>query len=475
MDALHLVNPHDHDQDRDVSILVVDDDDVVLRAVGRRLSRSGFRPLLAGNAAEALAIANREEIELALIDRGLPDLDGLVLLQRLQDRDASLPCFVFTGSDDLSVAEKCFEAGARDYFPKPLNDWPRFVGRLHRAAGERGQRASETVQDSVTRALTGQHPAMVRLRTRVRRFAPLPMPVLILGESGAGKSLVARALHDGYSRSGEFVALNAANLNPQFLESELFGFSKGAFSGAVADKPGLFEVAQNGTLFLDEVAEVPFEHQAKLLTVLDHGEFRRVNDTRRRKSNARVVCATNRDLKAEVAAGRFRSDLYYRLTRLVLPIPPLRDRLDDIPELAYRFLEGLRVKLPTSQVRQVGSGVFDALLRHSWPGNVRELEGVLETAVVNADGERLELHHLAEELRHTPAPAEVQDVGRVDPAIFDLPYREFKDAVLHAYTVRYLERLLEVHDQNVTKAAMAAGEAPANFRRRLRRYGVRKS
>ena len=392
-------------------ILVVDDEPRMADIVDMVLRRDGWAVRTASSGDSALAALDERPVDVVLTDLRMPGMDGLTLLQRIRAEHPEVRVVLMTAFATVSTAVEALREGAFDYVQKPFDnaDLVSVVrraydhGRLHRE--NRVLRAALELRDGPdSPGVIAASPAMQGILDVVRRIARSRSTVLITGESGTGKEVVARALHAHSDRlAAPFVAVNASALADGVLESELFGHEKGAFTGAVRAKPGLFERADGGTLFLDEIGEIGGEFQAKLLRVLQEREVQRVGGTKTHPVDVRVVAATNRDLHAEVAAGRFREDLYFRLAVIPVHLPPLRDRPEDVLPLARHFLarqcavEGRRLEGFSDEVQ----GWFT---RHAWPGNVRELENAIERGVVLARGQWIEAEALLLPVASAPVP-----------------------------------------------------------------------
>jgi two-component system response regulator HydG len=461
------------------TILVVDDDALVLRAVHRTLTSQGYSVLCASNGSEAVAIAKSREIDVALIDLYLGDMDGLAVLKVVKAHHPAAECLIVTGVSDVSAAHKSLEEGASDYFEKPIKDWVRFNQVLRRAAELcRLKKEKEVLQrrmDSQLSGLLGRSKAMQPVRQMVERVADSRASLLLIGESGVGKEVIAEAVHRLSGRKGAFVKLNCAAVPSELLEAELFGYAKGAHSTAHRSKPGLFETAEHGTILLDEIGEMAYDMQAKLLRVLENGTFRRIGETDERTMTARVLAATNANLQDSIDRGRFREDLYHRLNVIKVHIPPLRHRQEDIPMLVYRFIVHFNGQ-EARNVRRVPDAVMHRLRSYSWPGNVRELRNVIHRAVLLSADSELSDASLGDALSgrsDEPTTARPSQPG-IDPQIdiFDQPYANAKAAVVEGFTVRYLTHLLMRNGGNVTRAAAEAGMQRPNFRRLMRQFGV---
>jgi DNA-binding NtrC family response regulator len=373
-------------------LLVVDDEVELMRALCDALRDEGFDTTGVSDPAAALAELRDGEFDLILSDLMMPGMDGIQLLNQALEIDPTVIGVIMTGQGSIPTAVEAMRAGAFDYLTKPFR-LSAVLPVLDRAMGVRKLKVENArLKRAVTRLafespryhLVGQSPALREVFRLIERAAPTDATVLVRGESGTGKELVARAVHGNSRRKDQpLVTVNCATLTEHLLESELFGHEKGAFTGADRAKPGLVEVAEGGTLFIDEVAEMAPALQAKLLRVLEDGHYRRVGDTRERTADVRVVAATNKPLEDEVKAGRFRADLFHRLNVLAVTLPPLRDRRDDVPLLVEHFL---RTRPVRGTVMAVDPAALALLTSHDWPGNVRELANVIERAQILAEG-----------------------------------------------------------------------------------------
>jgi DNA-binding NtrC family response regulator len=410
-----------------------------------------------------LALCEAEEFDVCLLDLNYArdttsGREGLDLLSRLRELDPTLPVVVMTAWGTIEGAIEAVRRGARDYLQKPWDN-ARLVATLNaqlelrqalRTVNRLDAEAARTRQAELP-AVVARSRAMQQVMALVDRVAPSAASVLITGEHGSGKEVVARALHAASARRDKaFVAVNAGGLSDGVLESELFGHVKGAFTDARADRTGCFELADGGTLFLDEIANMPHAQQARLLRVLQTGEFHPVGSSRARKVDVRVLAATNADVTREAAAGRLREDLIYRLNTVELRLPPLRERRDDIPDLAHTFLGRAAGRPP----RSLSAAAMEALLAHAWPGNVRELEHVIERASLLATGDEI----TADDLMLRPR-------GDAAPRLEEMTLEQVE---------RYLiERALAAQGGNVSEAARVLGLSRSALYRRLASLGIR--
>ena len=389
-----------------IRVLIVDDEPAIRIAFQENLELRGFAVASAADGQEGLDLLRAQAFDVVLLDLKMPRLDGLALLRKIKEEEMEAEAIILTAHADVDTAIEAMKLGAFDYLTKPC--------RLHemevvlRKAHERRQLARENralrrmvAQRDEAPTLIAQSAVMRKVLADVDKVAGADRPVLILGESGTGKELIARAIVRKSARAGgPFLAVNCGAFQDELLESELFGHEKGAFTGAVAQRPGLFEVAHGGTLLLDEVGEMSTAMQAKLLRALEEGEIRRVGSTRVQKVNVRVIAATNRELAREVEGGRFRQDLFYRLHVLTLTLPPLRERPEDIPLLIAHFMGRLARRRPP---KRLSEEALERLTRYAWPGNIRELENLVERLVIFSDHEVIGVADLPPDIR-APAP-----------------------------------------------------------------------
>ena len=359
------------------TILIADDDTAIRTVLNQALARAGFAPRATGNAATLWRWVSQGEGDVVITDVVMPDENAFDLIPRIKKLRPDLPIIVMSAQNTLMTALTAAEKGAYEYLPKPF-DLNELVSVVRQALAEPGRRVQRNLPENEGEELPliGRSPAMQEIYRVLARLTQTDLTVMIAGESGTGKELVARVLHDyGRRRSGPFVAINMAAIPRELIESELFGHEKGAFTGAQSRTPGRFEQAEGGTLFLDEIGDMPMEAQTRLLRVLQEGEYTTVGGRTPIKTNVRIVAATHRELKSQIQQGLFREDLFYRLNVVPLRLPPLRERLEDIGDLARHFLrqaarEGLGQKA-------LESAAIERLKRHSWPGNVRELENLV--------------------------------------------------------------------------------------------------
>lgn len=384
-------------------VLIVDDESSMRYMLRVALERAGYRVTDAVNGLSALTLLGVDSFDLVLCDVRMPEMDGLAFLKESLKRMPGMTVIMMSAYGTIDSAIECIKEGAYDYIAKPFK--PDEVLLTLRKAEERFRllRENAALKETLARgtpssALVFSSTAMSNILSLVKKAASSHSPVLIAGETGTGKELVARALHsEGERRDGPFIAVNCSAISPSLIESELFGHAKGAFTGADRERSGLFAAAHRGTLFLDEIGELPLDLQPKLLRVLQEGEILRVGETQPRRIDVRIVAATARHLREEVARGQFREDLFYRLAVIEIQIPPLRDRMVDIPELARYFLSRIAAR-EGRRVPVLSPDVFKTLGQYSWPGNVRELENFIEKTMIFNRGESIEFVDLPRHL-----------------------------------------------------------------------------
>jgi DNA-binding NtrC family response regulator len=437
------------------TVLVVDDEEGVRASVRAILDGTGCDVIDAENGADALDVLRRREVDLVMLDQRMPGEPGIDVLPKIKAFDPSIVVVIATAVRDVKTAVEAMRLGAWDYLVKPF-DVDDILLLVQRALDKRGlEREVLYLRSALAPAgfgtagfegMVGRHPDMVRIYQRITQIAETPSTVLITGESGTGKELVARAIHQRSGRRAQpFIAVNVAAIPDTLVESELFGHEKGAFTGALARKPGRFELAHGGTIFLDEIGSLRLDLQAKLLRALQEREIERLGGHRPIAVDARVLAATNVNLRQAVRDRTFREDLYYRLNVVPVHVPPLRERRDDIPALVEHFVRKIGRECHRD-VRGLSPGAMDALTHYDWPGNVRELENVVHRAVVLATGPVIQLHDVPLDVSLPEAGARLtEDTG--------LPLREACDQFERQYVLRVLERV----QWNMSRAARLLG------------------
>jgi DNA-binding NtrC family response regulator len=401
------------------TVLIVDDETTLLSFLERILADEGYETLAATTLAQAEQQLETRHVDILLLDLALPDGDGLSLLERITRQRADLPVIVLTAFGAVHSAVQAMKLGAFDYLTKPFDTSELLVNLSKAAESVALRRELEQLRQKGRSGgdawIVGETPAMRRLAEQLERVAPTPLSVLITGESGTGKEVLARTIHARSPRAGKaFMAINCAAIPDQLLESELFGYEPGAFTGAKRQKKGLIELADGGTLFLDEIGSMKLEMQAKLLRVLETKTLMRVGGTSEVRVNIRLMAATNRDLAAAVRVGEFREDLYYRLSVVQFHLPPLRERVADLPLFVATFLEQASREMG-KRITSVHPRAMAALKAYRWPGNIRELRNVLERAVLFCDGPEIQLSHLPAEVAQAEAAALSAAEGPADP------------------------------------------------------------
>jgi two-component system response regulator PilR (NtrC family) len=393
-----------------MNILIIDDEEVLQDILTSLLQREGHATFSARSGEDGLALLAREEIDLVVLDLMLPGMSGLEVLRRIREADPDQVVVVITAYSSIEGAIDAMRQGAFHYIPKPFkNDEVLLTVRKgleqRRLAAENRALREQLRERFGFDRIVGKSKPMQQVFDLIRLAAPSKSNILILGESGTGKELVAKAIHHHSRRAGgPFVTVNSGSMPSDLLESNLFGHVKGAFTGAVSSKKGLFEVAEGGSIFFDEIGNIPLDTQAKLLRVIQEREFMRLGGVDVLKADVRVIAATNADLEAEVQAGRFREDLYYRLNVITIALPPLRKRSEDVPLLAHHFLARY-AKENDKPLSDIAPAAMELLMDHPWPGNVRELENVIERAVVLSTGPVLDVELLPPSVRQPNAVA----------------------------------------------------------------------
>src|SRR5262247_3568515 len=450
-------------------ILIVEDDDIFRRPLQRTLEVADYEVLVVPCGEDAVDLMKTDDVDLVLTDKRLPGMDGVELVRRLRAEHPDLAVVVMTAYGTIESAVDAMRLGAADYLVKPFETAEVRMVIRHaiefqelRAASRATQRRNQ--ERFTLRNILTQSAAMKEVFDLLNAVAEMDTTVLIHGETGVGKELLARSIHySGPRRERPFVAVNCAAIPAELFESELFGFRKGAFTSATETRRGLFQMANGGTLLLDEIGEMPLPLQSKLLRAIEERRVTPIGSDRAVEIDVRFIATTNKDLQSEVERGAFRRDLFYRLSVMPIRVPPLRERPDDIPILAAHFLEqsGRRLKRP---VKGIAPESVQALVRYPWPGNVRELENVIERAVIVAKGDVLSGLE-----RFLDGPGDAQA-----PVDLSLPFRQAKARVVEEFERAYVQGLLESHGGKLTAAAKHADMDPKNFSDKMARYGLRR-
>ena len=432
------------------AVLIVDDMEDLRFSLTAIVKKEGCSVSSAASGAEALEIAASAVIDLVFLDIGLPDTDGISLIARLREISPDIDIVMLTGVNDAKTAVDCLRAGAVDYIVKPF-DVIEFRAILKRIMQSRlmGKKALLEAQSVGVERIIGSCEAMRRVKETIGMAAEVAAPVLITGETGTGKELVARAIHDSRSRqSGVFVKVDCGTLSANLIESELFGHERGAFTDAIQEKKGLVEVANGGTLFLDEIGNLPVSLQPKLLRLIEESTFRRVGGVKDIKVQVRIIAATNASLEEEIASGRFREDLFYRLNVIAIPLPPLRQRGDDILMLASYFLHFLKKEL-RKELHGFTPPASQAMLHYDWPGNIRELRNMIERDAIFCRTGWIAFTGL------TPQPAAIA------------PTRPQELLTLRQMEQQYIKKVLNCTANNKSRAARILGISRTTLREKL--------
>jgi len=450
-------------------ILIVDDEEVLRDVLDAVLRREGFDIIAAASGEEALNVLDSEEVDLVILDVMLPGISGIDTLRAIRIANPNLPVIVITAFSSIDGAIDAMKQGAFHYIPKPFKN-EEVVLTVNKALEQRRlSRENERLKSELSEKyaysnIIGKSEIMRKVFDLIRLAAPSRSNILIQGESGTGKELVAKAIHHASPRArNAFVTVNSGSLPPELLESSLFGHVKGAFTGAIATKRGLFEVADNGSIFLDEIGNINLETQAKLLRVIQEKEFMRLGSVETVKVDVRIIAATNADLQKLMADQRFREDLYYRLNVITIQLPPLRRKREDIPLLVSHFLQKYSEE-NRRKVRGVTPEAMRILMDHSWPGNVRELENTIERAVVLCTGDRITPELLPDYLRY---PARTDQPATVVPA----EGISLKDAVSN-YERTMILQSLELANGVQKRAAELLQVKPSTLNEMMKRLGI---
>ncbi len=449
-------------------ILIVEDDEIFLRPLQRTLEVAGYDVLVAGSGEDAMELLKAEDADLVLSDKRLPGIDGVELVRRAKAEHPDLAVVIMTAYGTIGSAVEAMKVGAEDYLVKPF-DAAEVLVVIRRAIEFQELKAANRAsirrnQERFTlKNVVAESGPMQEVFEVLKSVAGLDATVLLYGETGVGKELLARSIHfSGARRDKPFVAVNCAAIPEELFESELFGFRKGAFTGAAETRRGLFQMAHGGTLLLDEIGEMPLALQTKLLRAIEEKRVTPLGSDRVVEIDVRFIATTNKDLQAEVERGAFRRDLFYRLSVLPVRVPPLRERAGDIPLLVLHFLEG-SARRSKKSVRAVAPDAMEALRRYAWPGNVRELENVIERAVIVAKEDTL-----------TDVERFLTGHGERPQVDLSLPFRDAKARVVEEFERAYVTGVLEASGGKLTAAAKHADMDPKNFYEKLTRYGLRR-
>ena len=452
-------------------VLIVDDEEIIRDSLQAFLEKGGCQVSLADSGEEGLRLANLQPFDVAIVDVMMPGIGGIETLDELLKLDEDLQVIMITANRNFKDGVTAIKRGALDYLAKPFNNEEVLFKVRKAAEGRRLVTENRTLRESLRAQshefsdIIGRSQRMRQVFTLIGQAAPSRATVLVEGESGTGKELAARALHANSTRTDRpFVTVNCGSLPPDLLESNLFGHLKGAFTGAVAPKKGLFELADKGTIFFDEIGSVPIETQAKLLRVMQEREFMRLGGIDTVKVDVRIIAATNVDLKSMVADGRFREDLYYRLHVIKVELPPLRHRRDDVRLLAHYFLEKYGLENDKKEL-ELTPEALDLMEKYDWPGNVRELENIIERAVVLAIDSRIGVELIPDAVR-TPGPFQIPQFVMPPEGI------SFKE-VTTAFETQLIERTLVAADGVQRRAAEMLRIKPTTLNEMIKRHEIR--
>ena len=444
------------------TILVVDDEESICLSLKGILSDEGYETLTAQSGEECLEIIEEELPGLVLLDIWLPGIDGIETLKRIKSRYPKIQVIMISGHGSVEAAVTTTKLGAFDFIEKPLSLDKIVLIVNHALNIIRLEEENRLLKDGLSHEIDGNSKAIIELKEMIQIISPTNAWILIMGENGTGKELVARSIHRQSGRSDKpFIEVNCAAIPEELIESELFGHEKGAFTGATEKKRGKFDLANKGTIFLDEVADMSLKAQAKILRILQEKKFERVGGTRIIDTDVRVLAATNKNLEYEMEKGRFRQDLYYRLNVIPLEIPPLRDRIEDVPLLADHFIREFSLK-ESKKEKHIADDAFEVLEDHIWPGNVRELKNIIERLVITSPSDiitaddipiLLKEHHIS------------RDSG------FSEDVYSFKGA-REIFEKDYLVKKLVENDWNVKKTAESIGLERSNLHKKIKAYGL---
>jgi len=456
-------------------ILVVDDEQIVVQSCLRILSGSGFQVDAAHDGLEAVSMIGNNGYDIVILDIKMPKMDGMEVLQRVKEAHPDIDVIMITGLHEIETAVQAMKLGAFDYLPKPFD--PEELELVVARAYERRTLLQENLnlKSEVSAKyrfenIIGSGPQMQTVYRLIARCAPTNSTVILRGDSGTGKELIARAIHYNSLRKDKpFVTVDCTSLSENLLESELFGHVKGAFTGAVSNKKGLFETADGGTLFLDEIGNISMSTQAKLLRFIEEKEFKAVGDTRVQTVNVRLITATNKNLESMIADESFRDDLYYRINIFPIEIPPLRERREDIPALAFHFLKRFRDETE-HEVTEFSAGAMNLLMNLDWPGNVRELENVVHRAVILANGNVIRQGHLVDVVDMLPRVG--LDVPRTSEELKRIK-KEARQKSVENVEKHFVLGALKRNGWNVTRSAEQTGMQRSNFQALMKKYDIR--
>jgi two-component system NtrC family response regulator len=458
------------------SILIVDDEPNYLIVLSELLKDEGFEVFTAADGASGLKLVEDVDLDLVVTDMQMPGMNGLELLHKVKEKNRDLPVVVITAYAEVEKAVQAMQAGAYSYLAKPFSNDELIItlnkaAQLYSLVRENTRLRDEIKGKSGFAGMVGKNPRMLQVYQLIEKVAPTHASVLITGESGTGKELVAKAIHVNSPReSRPFIAVNCAALSGSLLESELFGHEKGAFTGAVAMRKGRFELADTGTIFLDEVGEIPLALQSKLLRILQEKTFERVGSGKTIEVDVRIISATNKDLREEVSAGRFREDLFYRLNVIPISLPPLRERMDDMRLLAEYFVDKYRKELRKPML-QISADALKLMVKLPWEGNIRELENTIERAAILCSNDIIEADDVHPD---TSYPEESSLLGQELDLRLMIPEQAGLNDVLYVIEKKMLTQALNDTDYVQARAAEKLGITKSLLQYKMKKYRIKK-
>ena len=458
-----------------MKILIIDDEPAIAKSCERTLSEDGYEVKSVLNGNDGIKLLESENFDMVITDMKLPGISGIEILEYVKEHYPSIQVIFVTGYSTVENAVMSIKKGAIDYIPKPFT--PEELLSVVREASIKKMQTLEKIyrEDNTPHKfgfdnIIGSSEPMQRLYTMIQKVAKTDSTVLITGESGTGKELIARAIYNNSLRNDkQFITVDCNTLSSSILESELFGHKKGAFTGAVSDKRGIFEIADKGTLFLDEVSNLPQETQGKLLRILEQHEFRQVGSEKVKKADIRLIAATNRNLKVMVENDNFREDLYFRLNVFTITVPPLRERPEDIPILAYHFLSRICKSL-NKKIKGFSDEAIELFLEYDWPGNVRELKNTVERIVLMYDNEKLSSQVLSEIIENDTIRRKI-NVPNTNEELKEAK-REARETAVKDLEKMFILEALARNGWNVTRAADQTGIQRPNFQAMMKKYNI---